>query len=120
MIQATYGIGEQFKLHFVWQLPDEGDFIRAIFDAEVLSTDLSSDKYIVKLVSFVAGRQESPTGAPREQAAFDHAYWQMVFAKVGRKVEVAFEADDQRPLRLRLTTLTEEHKFFRRFEDDAA
>lgn len=119
MVEAKYRTGERFHIHFVWQLPDDGDFVRAVFDAEVLGLDARSDKYLVKLVSFVAGRQESAQGVPREQSQLAHDYWRLVLQKLGRKVEVAFEADDERPLRLRLSTLTEEHKFFRRFEDES-
>lgn len=120
MTDSTYSVGERFKIHFVWQLPEGGDYIRAIFAAEVLLLDGRSDKYLVRLDEFVAGRQESATGEPRDRNELAHDYWQLVLDKVGRKVEVAFEADDERPLHLRLSTLTEQHKFFRRYEDERA
>jgi hypothetical protein len=36
---------------------------------------------------------------------------------IGRKITIAYEADDSRALYLRLETLTGEHNFFTRYED---
>ena len=52
---------------------------------------------------------------PTEQ--FSKEYWLMVADLVGRKITVAYEADDGRALYLRLATLTGEHNFFTRYED---
>jgi hypothetical protein len=41
----------------------------------------------------------------------------MVGDLVGRKITIAYEADDGRALHMRLTTLTGEHNFFTRYED---
>jgi hypothetical protein len=116
MLAANFDIGESFKVQFVWRLPDN-DYIRAIFEAEVLHKDHVSGKYVVRLVKFEAGRQEDSRGdlRPVEEAARE--YWAMVDQLVGRKISVAFEADDSRPLWLRLETLTGEHNFFRRLNE---
>ncbi len=117
MIQANHQIGDQFNIQFVWQLPDKGDYIRAILKAEVVSFDNTADKYIVRLNELVAGRQESPSGEPRQQPEYSKPYWALVGRIIGKKVEVAYESDDGRPLHLRITTLTGEHKFFRRYDN---
>lgn len=118
MIEAKHSVGGQFNIQFVWQLPDGGDYLRAIFRAEVLSLDTIADKYIVSLTKFVAGRQETAQGEPKEPDEVGRRYWARVAALEGKQIEVAFEADDGRPLHLRLTTLTGEHKFFRRFDEE--
>jgi hypothetical protein len=41
-------------------------------------------------------------------------YWRLVGRIVGKRVSLAFEVEDGRPLWLRLTTLTGEHRFFDR------
>ena len=41
----------------------------------------------------------------------------MVEGLVGRKITIAYEADDSRALHMRLATLTGEHNFFSRYED---
>lgn len=107
-------VGETFPIHFVWQLPD-GDYIRVIFQAEVVGVIDPAERYLLQLAEFVAGRQESADGReirPKTGLAFD--YWEKVVGLIGRKITVAWEAADGRPLHLRLTTLTGEHDFFRR------
>ena len=113
---ANYEPGESFSLHFVWQLPD-GDFVRAVLRAEVLAHDLSLDRYLLRLAELLAGRQESPTGEWRPREGWALPYWQMVTALINKKVYLAFEVDDGRPIRLRLDTLTQENRFFTRLDD---
>ncbi|MCI0397965.1 MAG: hypothetical protein L0332_09600 [Chloroflexi bacterium] len=113
MPEANYQVGETFHVQFVWRLP-EGDFLRAIFTAEVLHRDFVSDKYVVRLAEFVAGRQEAADGTMRPEAELSRDYWAMVGRLPGRKISLAFEAGDGRPLWLRLATLTGEHNFFSR------
>lgn len=108
-----YEVSQSFPIQFVWRLPD-GDFIRAVFQATVLELDFSLDRYLLQLTALPAGRQESPTGEMRPPEQLSSEYWQMVGNLVGRKVYLAFEVDDGRPIRLRLDTLTGEHSFFRR------
>lgn len=116
-MKPTCNINDCFDIQFVWRLPDE-DFIRVFFKAEVLEIQRREDRYLVKLVEFVAGRQESPDGhviRPKEELSRE--YWAKVVSFVGKKVQVAYEAADSRPLLLTLATLTGENKFFRRFDD---
>lgn len=116
MPEANYRIGEIFHVQFVWRIPD-GDFLRAIFTAEVLLIDDISDKYVVLLTEFVSGRQEAPDGSMRSLEDVAKDYWARVKQLEDRKISLAFEADDGRPLWLRLETLTGEHNFFRRLNE---
>lgn len=118
MIEAHYAVGDSFPIHFVWQLPD-GDYVRAVFRAEVLAHDLSLDRYLLRLAELVAGRQETPQGEMRPKDEMARPYWKMVTALVGKRVYLAFEVDDGRPILLRLDTLTQEHRFFTRLDDEA-
>jgi hypothetical protein len=52
----------------------------------------------------------------RPVAALTQEYWALVGRLQGRRVTIAFESDDGRPLHLRLETLTGEHNFFFRFD----
>jgi hypothetical protein len=115
-VEKVYEIGESFRVQFVWQIPD-GDYLRAVFSAEVLGHEPGSDKYLLRLTEFVAGRQETAVGEMRPAAESSKEYWALVGALVGRKVLLAYEAADGRSLPLRLATLTGEHNFFSRFED---
>ena len=115
MPQANYAVGQTFPLQFAWHLPD-GDYLRAVFRAKVLDLVPDADKYIVRLTELVAGRQEDADGHLRDTADFSSEYWQLVGELVGRKITVAYEADDSRALHLRLETLTGEHNFFSRYE----
>jgi hypothetical protein len=114
---ANYQPGESFPIQFVWQLP-HGDFIRAIFAADVLDLDFRLDRYLVRLSDLQAGRQEDATGTARERAELSREYWAMVGDLIGKRVYLAFEVDDGRPIRLRLDTLTQEHSFFTRLDEE--
>lgn len=110
---ANYQVGQSFEVHFVWRLPD-GDYLRAVFQAAVLAWDLSLDRYLLRLDSLTAGRQDDPAGQPRPIETINQHYWEYVAQLVGRRVYLAFEVDDGRPILLRLVTLTGEHPFFTR------
>ncbi len=116
MSKAHYQPGEFFPLQFAWKLPNE-DYLRAVFKAEVLDLVPKADKYIVELKELIAGRQESKEGEMRHQEAYSTPYWQLVGSLIGRKLTIAFEADDSRAVHLRLETLTGEHNFFSRYEN---
>ncbi|MGB3714778.1 MAG: hypothetical protein WA996_10150 [Candidatus Promineifilaceae bacterium] len=116
MLDANYVVGDSFRLHFVWRIPSE-DYLRAIFEAEVLHLDELSNKYVVLLSEFLAGRQESSDGEMRSMEGVTRDYWSLVAGLTGRRISIAFEADDGRPLWLRLETLTGEHNFFRRLNE---
>ena len=116
MVDANLDVGETFNIHFVWRNPD-GDFLRALFRAEVLKLDPESGKYVVMLQEFLAGRQEDSEGVMRPLEQVDKEHWAMVSGLAGRKIAVAYEADDGRPLWLRLETLTGEHNFFTRLNE---
>jgi hypothetical protein len=116
MPTANYKIGESFLLQFAWRLPD-GDYLRAVFDARVLDLVPEADKYLVRLEQLTAGRQEDENGQMRPTAEFSRDYWRLVGQLIGRKLTVAYEADNSRALHMRLATLTGEHNFFTRYED---
>jgi hypothetical protein len=116
MPTANYEPGESFPLHFVWQLPD-GDYLRAVYRAEVLAHDLSLDRYLLRLGELMVGRQETPQGEMRPKEEMALPFWKMVTELIGKQVYLAFEVDDGRPIRLRLDTLTQEHRFFTRLDD---
>jgi hypothetical protein len=117
MVVANYQPGETFPIQFVWEIPG-GDFVRAVFDAEVLALDFSLDRYLLRLRDLRAGRQESPKGAMRPREELARRYWAMVGALIGKRVYLAFEVDDGRPIRLRIDTLTQEHSFFTRLDEE--
>lgn len=114
MAESNLQVGDTFLVQFVWRLP-EGDIIRALFRAEVLSVIDAAEKYMVRLLELVAGSQESSTGEGREKEEFAKPYWALVVRLVGRRVTVAWEVADGRALTMRLATLTGEHDFFRRY-----
>jgi len=116
MSEANYLDGDNFSVHFVWRIPN-GDFIRAIFKVEVLLQDELSEKYVVQLNEFIAGRQETSDGEMRPLESVARDYWQLVSNLTGHRISLAFEVDDGRPLWLRLETLTGEHDFFRRLDE---
>ena len=118
MPDHNYERGDSFPVQFVWQIPD-GDFIRAIFEAQVLALDFRLDRYRLRLTGLKAGRQEAPSGAMRARNELSREYWAMVGRLVGREILLAFEVDDGRPVRLRLDTLTLEHSFFTRLDGEA-
>ena len=112
---ANYQPGESFPVQFVWELPG-GDYVRAVFDAEVEKLDFHLDRYLLRLRELRAGRQETPAGEIRPKEALARRYWAMVGALVGKRIHLAFEVDDGRPIKLRLDTLTQEHTFFTRLD----
>jgi hypothetical protein len=116
MPAANYKIGESFPIQFAWHLP-QGDYLRAVFRAEVLDLVPEADKYLARLIKLEAGRQEDEQGELRFTEQFSKEYWAMVADLVGRKITVAYEADDGRALYMRLATLTGEHNYFTRYED---
>jgi len=116
MVEANYNVGETFRIQFVWRTAS-GDFLRAIFLAEVQKLDPESGKYVVLLKEFQAGRQEDSEGEIRPKEEVDREQWQRVAGLAGRRISVAYEADDGRPLWLRLETLTGEHNFFSRLNE---
>jgi hypothetical protein len=116
MAEANFKIGETFSVQFVWRIPSR-DFLRALFVVEVLHQDLVSDKYVVRLNEFLAGRQEDKEGRMRAMEEVARDYWYLVDKLTGRKISLAFEVDDGRPLWLRLETLTGEHNFFSRLNE---
>ncbi len=116
MPTAHYEVGDSFPLQFAWRLP-EGDYIRAVFQAEVLDLVPEADKYLARLNRLVAGRQENEDGELKPQETFSSEYWPLVESLVGRKITIAYEADDSRAIHMRLATLTGEHNFFTRYED---
>jgi hypothetical protein len=114
--EANYRVGESFDVQFVWRIPS-GDFLRALFEAEVTHIDEVSGKYVLYLREFMAARQEKADGTALDVEELDREYWALVAGLVGRRISLAFEADDARPLWLRLDTLTGEHDFFSRLDD---
>ncbi len=114
MPTATHKAGESFPVQFAWRLPD-GDYIRAVFRAEVLDFVPAADKYIVRLTELIAGRQEDADGVLRPSDQFNRPYWAMVGRLVGQKLTIAYEVEDGRAVHLRLATLTGEHNYFFRY-----
>ncbi len=116
MTPARLERSETFDIQFVWKIP-EGDYVRAIFTARVISHIQGSDRYLIELKTLKAGRQESPEGAIRSPAELSRDYWRLVGELIGRRAAVASEAADGRPLHMILRTLTREHRFFTQFDD---
>jgi hypothetical protein len=113
-MEKVLNIGQSFQVQFVWQIPN-GDYIRAVFTAEILNRDNASDKYLLRLTEFLAGRQETADGQMRPVEEVAKEYWSLVDKLAGQMVVLAYESADGRPLHLRLATLTGEHNFFHRF-----
>ncbi|MEM8863123.1 MAG: hypothetical protein AAGD96_32840, partial [Chloroflexota bacterium] len=109
-------IGDSFQIHFVWRLPNQ-NFLHALFRAKILDIDANVDRYLISLPELLAKKEENESGTPLPEENHTADYWAMVYHLVGRKAHVAFEADDGRPLYLRLPTLTLEHKYFTRYSD---
>ena len=118
MTDAHYQPGQTFNLQFAWRLP-EGDYLRAVFEAEVIDLVPAADKYVIRLRRLLAGREDDADGAVKPLSALEGEYWELVGGLTGRTLTIAYEADDGRPLYLRLATLTGEHNFFSRYEDAA-
>ena len=115
MIEMTLQKDETFDIQFVWKIPS-GDFLRAIFEARVITHISGSDRYLVELNRLKAGRQENASGDIRAVDDLDQDYWRLVGELQGRRAAVAYEAADGRPLHMILRTLTREHRFFTQFE----
>ncbi len=115
MPESNYKVGESFPVQFAWKLPND-DYLRAVFEAEVLDIVPAADKYMVRLQKLIAGRQDDKDGVMRPQEAYAQEYWAMVGKLIGNKVSIAYEVDDGRALHMRLATLTGEHNFFTRYE----
>lgn len=109
-------IGDKVQMHFVWKLPNE-DYLRAIFETEIIDILPDSNRYLLLLQEWVAGRQETAVGEMRPEEEVTVRFWQLVDQLVGHKAAVAYEAVDGRPLHLRLTTLLQIHPFFTRYND---
>jgi len=77
----------------------------------------SADKYVVRLSELIAGREDDSGGVPKAPGALTRTYWDLVGNLVGRRITLAYEADDGRALYMRLATLTGEHNYFTRYED---
>lgn len=118
MPAAHYQPGESFAVQFAWRLP-EGEYLRAIFQADVLDLVPGADKYVIRLSQFLAGREDDVDGQVKPLEALEGEYWELVRGLAGRRITIAYEADDSRPIYLRLATLTGEHNFFSRYEDAA-
>jgi len=116
MPESHYKIGETFPAQFAWRLPN-GDYLRAVFTAEVLGIVEAADKYVVRLLELAAGRQEDEDGVLKPTEEFSQEYWALVGKLVGRRLTIAFEADDSHAVHFRLETLTGEHNYFYRFPD---
>lgn len=115
---ANYQPGESFAVQFAWRLPD-GEYLRAMFQADIVDLVPGADKYVVRLSRFLAGREDDAEGQVKPLESLEGAYWDQVRGLEGRRITIAYEADDGRPLYLRLATLTGEHNFFSRYEDAA-
>ncbi|HNS38692.1 MAG: hypothetical protein LC131_10670 [Anaerolineae bacterium] len=116
MPEAHYEPGQSFPLQFAWRMPD-GEYLRAVFRADVLELVPGADKYIVRLSEFLAGREDDNEGNVKPLESLEGEYWDMVRGLDGRTITIAYEADDGHPLYMRLATLTGEHNFFTRHED---
>lgn len=116
MPEAHHHPGQAFPIQFAWRLPD-GEYLRAVFRADVLELAPAAEKYVVRLSELLAGREETLDGQPKPAEALSREYWTLVGALVGRKITVAYEADDGRALYMRLETLTGEHNYFTRYEN---
>ena len=114
MPTASYKKGESFPVQFAWRLPD-GDYLRAVFRAEVLDFVPAADKYVARLTELIAGRQEDEEGVLRPSDQFNREYWGLVGRLVGQKLTIAYEVEDGRAVHLRLATLTGEHNYFFRY-----
>lgn len=116
MTEPKYKPGDTFGIQFAWRLID-GGYIRAIFQSDVLDLVPGAEKYIIRLSQFIAGREDDAEGNPKHLDSLEGDYWEMVRGLIGRTITIAYEADDGKPLYLRLATLTGEHNFFTRYED---
>ena len=116
MTEIPHEIGKVIRVQFVWRIP-EGDLLRAIFSTEIQKADLLSEKFVVQLKKWLAGRQESSEGVERQLEEVSRENWALVARLVGQRISLSFEASDGRPLWLRYETLTGEHNYFRRLNE---
>jgi hypothetical protein len=116
MSEVQFRPGESFPLQFVWRVP-KGGYLRAVFQAEVLELDHRAEKYVVRLSKLLAGRQDSEEGTPLPETKLEGEYWDLIRAVSGRRIVIAYEAADGRPLYLKLETLTGEHNYFTRYDN---
>ena len=116
MPEAHYQPGQWFPVQFAWRLP-EGDYLRAVFQADVLELVPAADKYVVRLSRLIAGREDDAGGHTKPAEALSRDYWGLVGGLIGRRITLAYEADDGRALYMRLATLTGEHNYFTRYEN---
>ncbi len=114
--EAHYQPGHSFPVQFAWRLPD-GEYLRAVFQADVLELVTAANKYVARLSVLLAGREETTDGEPKPPEALTRAYWDLVGSLLGRTITLPYEADDGRALYLRLETLTGEHNYFTRYQD---
>lgn len=119
MPESHFEPGQSFPVQFAWRLPDDG-MIYAVFRADVLDLVPGADKYIVLLGELLAGRESNGDGQSLPVEATSREYWALVGGLVGKKITVAYEADDGRALHMRLQTLTGEHNYFRRYDTAVA
>lgn len=116
MPEAHFQPGQSFAVQFAWRTA-EGEYLRAAYQADVLELVPGADKYVVRLSRFLGGREDDAAGQVKPLAALEGEYWELAGGLEGRTITLAYEADDGRPLYLRLATLTGEHNFFTRYED---
>ena len=116
MTESPQKIGKIIKIQFVWRIPD-GDLLRAVFTAEIQKIDQLSEKFVVELKNWLAGRQESAEGKLRPTEEVSRDNWALVARLVGQRISLSFEASDGRPLLLRYETLTGEHNYFHRLNE---
>ena len=112
-------VGDTFKVHFVWKLPDE-DYARALFEAKIIEIQPREDRYLVILDNLLGARQEAADGTTRTREQMRTPTWARIMSFIGRKVQLAYESADGRPLYMRYTTLTGANKFFDRFVEKPA
>ena len=115
-MEQTHNVDELIDVQYVWELPDR-DYLRAVFKAKITAVDPSMMRYEVKLMDLIAGRQEAPNGQPRPKEELSREYWTKVWSFVEAEVHVAYEVADGQPIRMRLATLTGEHKHFSRWKE---
>jgi len=85
MSREVHEVGESFKIQYVWRI-ESGHFLRALFRARVLGHDDSTDKYILLLEEFVAGRQEDAAGETADTNELAREYWKTVAERLARRL----------------------------------
>ena len=116
-MEKKFEVGDQYRVQFVWKLPNY-DFMRVFFEVSILEIDLFEERFVVRLESMVGGRQEAPDGSMRSEDEMAKPLWGRVVGFIGRKVRLPFESAEGHPLHLKYPTLTGEHNFFTRFENN--